>query len=69
MSFPVWCELVCCQCAETISNEFTYGPIKRRSMKKFATFNRWKLINDDWYCRPCAARHQQKQEEESRLTD
>ncbi len=50
MTTPIWCELVCIECASTTSGRHTYGAIPRASMKREATKDGWIFKHDDCFC-------------------
>lgn len=48
---PIWCELVCRQCSETIVGEFSYGAIPRRELKTKASRDYGTVFkHDDVFC-------------------
>jgi hypothetical protein len=52
MSFHVWTEIVCLNCASTVAGNFTMGAVRRRDMRREAEADGWILSSelDDWVC-------------------
>jgi hypothetical protein len=52
MSFHVWTEIVCLNCANTVAGNFTMGTIRRRAMRREAEAAGWIRSPelDDWVC-------------------
>jgi hypothetical protein len=59
MSFPVWCELVCSQCARVDCGRWSHSSkIDREKMKSDALAGGWRLVRlenqpPDWICKRC----------------
>jgi hypothetical protein len=55
MTTPIWCELVCRECAATTAGQFTYYDVPRAIMRKEAVQNGWhhRRANNEWYCKRC----------------
>lgn len=56
MSWPIWCEIVCRQCASTEAGRFNTTTLNKKQMKAVAMKRGWRIINDDWVCRHCLAK-------------
>lgn len=55
MEAPVWCELVCRDCASTIAGRFAWDRLPKREMRAFAKAGGWEIdLDGDWLCRGCA---------------
>lgn len=67
MSFWVWVEIVCVDCASIVAGRHVYGnSIPRRDMSVEARSLRWECIEidgkKDWLCRGCASTRRVKAE-------
>ena len=60
MSTPVWCEIVCNECASTATGQFTYAGVPRKALEKSAESEGFKFIDGEPYCRRCAQRKNRK---------
>lgn len=56
MKFPVWCELVCRQCAGTCAGRFNWTKLNKVALKNEALKSGWKIIANDWICKACLGR-------------
>lgn len=53
MTWPIWCEIVCRECASTTAGQFNYSSLKKNEMRNEAMRNGWKIVNNDWLCKEC----------------
>ncbi|AKF13439.1 hypothetical protein PHIN3_176 [Sinorhizobium phage phiN3] len=59
---PIWCEIVCVDCATQASGQFTYGAVPRQSLKNDAIKRGWKFKHDECFCsNRCLVRWEQEQ--------
>lgn len=53
ISFPVYYEIICLLCSDTLGGKFTHKNINRKRLKQFAKFFGWQLQSNDWICKKC----------------
>ncbi len=53
MSWPLWCEIVCGACADTVAGRHNADGLNKAWHKKQAKKAGWELIGENWYCRAC----------------
>lgn len=51
--WPVWCEIVCKDCAATTSGRFNTIRFNKGSMRMEAMRKGWRIIANDWACKQC----------------
>lgn len=58
--WPIWCEIVCLQCAAKVAGQFNWRTMNKPTMKSEAIKNGWKIIAGDWLCKICLEKGTQK---------
>lgn len=53
MTTPVWCELVCDDCAGTSPGQWTYKHVPRRELVRLARAAGWYIRTDTVLCKRC----------------
>lgn len=69
MSFLVWTEIVCHNCADTSCGQYTTDAIDRRRMKKLAKTGGWIFLpnNETYCCEECVVKWQEILEGRERI--
>mgnify|MGYP003588573973 CR=1 FL=1 len=52
MSIPIWCEIVCAQCARTATGAFYSGAIAKRALVQNAKREGFSFSKTDAFCSP-----------------
>ena len=67
MTFPVWIEVVCANCARSTAGRFTYrGQIPLRKLKGDAKLQGWIFKYDDCFCSArCVQRYLERKNDEN----
>lgn len=50
---PIWCEIVCRECAATAPGRFVYGALPRRKIMTGARGAGFRFIDGEAYCSRC----------------
>ena len=56
MSFCVWTEIVCKDCASSLAGQFSRSVIRRKDLSMEAKSKGGTLIQDEWFCHKCYER-------------
>ena len=76
-SWPLWCEIVCSECARSGCGHWTYASPRRLDILRQAEAEGWELASEvhhnsvgkDWLCKWCAKRQREIDRVKAEMND